>query len=475
VGQGPHATDGYPALTDWPNGASATHTQTYYRWIERAYLSGLRLMVTLATGDRMLCQLISLFHGDIADGDCSPESTIRLQTDFVYDLQDYIDAQEGGAGRGWFRVVTSPAEARAVIRENKLAVVLGVEYAAPFDCREGQTKCTKPHINRELDALHEMGIRSIYAVHRFDNALGGARPGGDWLNLGSKLNTGRVEHILDVVNPFGLLFQPIGGHFFDLDVCPPGVRGRTDIGNMRAFIDRSLPIEDPTLRAIVDAVLIRKLEPIPEYPGLTNGESACNTRPLQELGRHFIHRVVDKGMILEIDHMSWPMLQGAVEVLERRGHSGLVSSHGWLEKNAELRDRTFALGGVWSPYNSAPDDIARTIELYASEMSRYPFPVAVGIGTDTQGLAGQAGSSPNRPIRYPFTSVDGLVTFHPPRTGDRTFDFEREGLAHYGLLPEWVEQLRQYDAQHRTGVLDAFMSAAEGYIQMWERAEQGSP
>lgn len=38
-----HATDGYPEFTDWPSSwGSATHQTMYYRWIERAYLDGMR-------------------------------------------------------------------------------------------------------------------------------------------------------------------------------------------------------------------------------------------------------------------------------------------------------------------------------------------------------------------------------------------------------------------------------------------------
>jgi hypothetical protein len=47
-----HVTDGYPEFTDWPNSwGSSTHQTMYYRWIERAYLGGMRLMVDYATGN----------------------------------------------------------------------------------------------------------------------------------------------------------------------------------------------------------------------------------------------------------------------------------------------------------------------------------------------------------------------------------------------------------------------------------------
>ena len=30
----------------------------------------------------------------------------------MYAMQDYIDAQFGGPGKGWYRIVTNPLEAR---------------------------------------------------------------------------------------------------------------------------------------------------------------------------------------------------------------------------------------------------------------------------------------------------------------------------------------------------------------------------
>src|SRR3546814_18942075 len=56
------------------------------------------------------------------------------QVKYLYQLQDYVDAQEGGPGKGWFRIVSSPADARKVINDGKLAVVPGLEFADLFNC-----------------------------------------------------------------------------------------------------------------------------------------------------------------------------------------------------------------------------------------------------------------------------------------------------------------------------------------------------
>jgi hypothetical protein len=61
------------------------------------------------------------------------------------------------------------------------------------------------------------------------------------------------------------------------------------------------------------------------------------------------------------------------------------------------------------------------------------------------------------------------VTFQQPRVGNRTLDFNTEGMATIGLLPDLIEDVR------RDGVTDADLEplfrSAEAYLRMWEKAE----
>ncbi len=478
---GPHDTTGYPDFTDWPKRDTFSHMQAYYRWIERAYLSGLRIVVILATGNPTLCQALGLMRPMLSEGDCTPASTVELQTLYIYDVQDYVDAQEGGPGEGWFRVVTSPAEAREVIAGNKLAVVLGVEYGTLFDCREGQAKCTPDYVDVELEALHAMGVRVVFPIHRFDNAFGGTRPsGGDhgaWMNFASKMVTGEIDHVADLLNPTKMLLRPCaGGHFYEIEQCPEGVTGSRSLRSMSTFLDETFPPIGPPLSDLLAILLFDKLGPFPDYAGFTGPDShACNVLGLEPVGRYLVHALMDRGMIIDLDHMSYYMMTETLDILEARGYSGVVSSHSWIESSERIRRRIFALGGMMSPFNGRPSSIASRILDWADEMADYPFPVAVGIGTDVMGVTSQTSADPDVTIDYPFTSHDGLVSFLPPKTGNRSFDYANGGLEHYGLLPEWVENLRQVDAK-RGGdpggeAMEVFMRSAEAYLQMWERAE----
>src|SRR2546423_2742222 len=52
----PHDTSGYPKLTEW-KASNLTYEGTYWRWIQRAWLGGLRLMVMSVNENRILCEL----------------------------------------------------------------------------------------------------------------------------------------------------------------------------------------------------------------------------------------------------------------------------------------------------------------------------------------------------------------------------------------------------------------------------------
>jgi microsomal dipeptidase-like Zn-dependent dipeptidase len=75
------------------------------------------------------------------------------------------------------------------------------------------------------------------------------------------------------------------------------------------------------------------------------------------------------------------------------------------------------------------------------------------------------------PLVYPFT-IDGFGTFDRQTTGLRTFDFNVDGMAHVGLLPDFVADLK------RVGMpqvyTDSIMQSAEQYIRVWERAQAHS-
>ncbi len=54
--------------------------------------------------------------------------------------------------------------------------------------------------------------------------------------------------------------------------------------------------------------------------------------------------------------------------------------------------------------------------------------------------------------------------------GNRTFDINEDGLAHIGMLPDFIADLQQLGLTEQD--LMPLLYSAEGYIQMWEKAER---
>ena len=105
-----HDPVGWPTFSYWPNPHSLTHQQVYYKWLERSWRAGLRIHTSLLTENHILCAVYPLKKNS-----CDDRDAVRLQAADMRAMQDYIDAQYGGPGRGWYRIVTDPFEARKVI------------------------------------------------------------------------------------------------------------------------------------------------------------------------------------------------------------------------------------------------------------------------------------------------------------------------------------------------------------------------
>ena len=70
-------------------------------------------------------------------------------------------------------------------------------------------------------------------------------------------------------------------------------------------------------------------------------------------------------------------------------------------------------------------------------------------------------------MKYPYRSFDGRMTIRQPSTAERTWDFNTDGVAHYGLYLDWLEELR---AELGRPFVRDMLRGPEAYLQMWERA-----
>ena len=436
---GTHDPVGWPTFKDWPAPDSLTHEGTYWKWLERAWRGGQRVFVNLLVENNKLCELYPIKHNS-----CDDMASVRLQADDMRKLERYIDAQYGGPGRGWYRIVTDPFEARRVINQGKMAVVMGIETSVVFGCtmKRDIPQCTAAEIDRQLDEVHDMGVRQMELVNKFDNALAGVA--GD---------SGGVAPLVNSANLLETLSH------WDMQKCPdhqPGVEDRTQL----TAVPGDMPAQDELFGAIA------KLQiggVVPVYPA----GPTCNTRGLTTLGDHTIERMVAKKMLFDPDHMSVKARKSSLDLIERLGYPGIISSHSWSTPDAY--PRVYKSGGIVTPYaGDSAGFVAKWKQHLAWADPRYYF--GFGFGADINGLGAQGsprGADAANKVTYPFTGLGG-VKIDRQVSGQRTFDINLDGVAHYGLYPDWIEDLRK---QGGAAIADDMARGAEAYLQTWERAE----
>ena len=449
-----HDPVGWPTFKDWPAPESLTHEGTYYTWMERSWRGGQRLFVNLLVENNQLCQLYPLpVRGK---NSCDDMDSIRLQAQRMYELQDYVDAQWGGPGEGWYRIVTDPWEARRVINDGKLAVVMGIETSVPFGCsfkvQAGEdvpdARCTKRSIDRQLAEVRALGVRQMELVNKFDNALSGvagdAGSTGVVVNNANKLET---------------------GSYWDMRHCEPEVPGAHD--HNQYALPAIAPEQQDALFGAIGQVY-GQLGALPLYPPPDH----CNRRGLTDLGAHLVDRLARHGMLIDPDHMSVAARDTLLDQVEDRGYSGVVSSHSWSTPDAY--PRIYQLGGFIAPYAG---DSTGFVEKWRRHLEwaddRYFF--GFGYGADMNGLGAQGdprGADVPNAVTYPFRGLGG-VTVGRQHAGERVYDINVDGVAQYGLYPDWIEDLRQVaDAQRGDGdaITTDLARGAEAYLQTWERA-----
>jgi microsomal dipeptidase-like Zn-dependent dipeptidase len=215
----------------------------------------------------------------------------------------------------------------------------------------------------------------------------------------------------------------------------------------------------------------------PQIPGVSNH---CQRAGLTPLGEFLIRQLMLKGMIIELDHLPRKSYKRAFELIQANDYPA-AGTHG-----NDNFGKLYALGGISTGGFStcrSEHTHATVDDGYQAKVQRIRdnggFP-ALGFGFDLNGFAGapgprfgpkaHCGVPQTDPVTYPFTSYAGDVTFSQPKVGNRTLDFNTEGMVHIGLLPDLIEDVR------RDGVSDAdlepLFKSAEGYVRMWERSER---
>jgi hypothetical protein len=519
-----HPTTGWPDFNDeWPGAHSLTHQAIYWKWLERAWLAGLRVLVNDLVENGTLCELQRSNSND-PDLDCNEMNQAGRQAGTMYAMQDYIDAQYGGPGAGWLRIVQGADEARSVIESGKLAVVLGIEISNFLNCQptynplrqqepweetgsgatENDWGCrmtetgADDEVLTQLQRIHGWGVRQVISIHEFDNAFGGNGIFFPFINVGNRENSGGIP-ASDPSGPFATDGESPTGEFWTTYNCPqenvtPGFSGYLweDHGGAPGA-----ELRDGGTGSPLPAPPLCQFAGQGGRPGGVTQcypeERQCNARWMTPIGLYMYAKLMEMGFIFDFDHMELAMKTQALELAEAQPIAyPFVSTHGTYggTSNDQAR-RVLRNGGFLYPaIDSAAQmrrDLDETRQVYEQAFADVPAAerplFGFGFGTDTNGLSAQAGAEPG--VTYPFTLFSGpgfadlpefqlagaSVQFDLPRSGTRSWDITEVGSAHYGMLSEFVEALRLHGTPQQ--LRDVYYSA-ERFLQTWERSEDAA-
>ena len=362
-----HDPVGWPTFKDWPAPQSLTHEGTYYKWLERSWRGGQRILVNLLVENNQLCQLYPLKKNS-----CNDMDSVRLQAKNMRQLERYVDAQSGGPGKGWYRIVTNPDQARRVINAGKMAVVMGIETSVPFDCTANPLSvaagrsCTKASLDKQLDEVRRMGVSQMELVNKFDNSLAGVA--GDEGATGNLVNT---ANILET------------GRAWDMRTCEPNDPDIHD-KDQNTAMPSEVPAEtqDALFGALAKVSGVLPVNPLPLYPSPHH----CNQLGLSDLGAHVIKGLAKRHMLFDPDHMSVKARKSALDVIEAIRYPGVLSSHSW--STIDAYPRIYRAKGFIAPYAGDSDGFVKKWRQHLNWSNPKTY-WGFGFGADINGLGAQ--------------------------------------------------------------------------------------
>ena len=131
----------------------------------------------------------------------------------------------------------------------------------------------------------------------------------------------------------------------------------------------------------------------------------------------------------QTDHLSVRGRNDALDLLEERDYSGLITSHSWGDESSQRR--LAELGGVAAPSASSPPGFIEEWE--KAKEAAHPSTCSASASAPTPTASGASrtlvrGNEAN-PVEYPYETFDGGTTMERQVSGERTFDVNVDGVA----------------------------------------------
>jgi len=454
----------------FPDQSSKVHQQMWWEWIKRAKEVGnLRVMVALTVNSELLAEIL---NGDNPKDD---KASADLQIDeiklFVARHNDFME------------IAYTSSDLRRIVGANKLAVILGMEVDNIGNFNKPGATVTQATVATEILRLYGKGVRYVFPIHLVNNKFGGSAVYEDLFNFSNKYSTGsfynvyqsnQVEFKLGEMSDFGVafstntdlkqVFRSLSGIPYppalNADPTSPNFCPAPILGCWRTY-------------KILNGILNPPSD-YQNYAAIPKGH--VNDMGLSGIGSFAVKEMMRLGMLIDIDHMSDRSQNEALTIAEQFdypvniGHNGIQNFRS-SERIASLTSvkRVAKLGGVFGIGTADSDEHPYDAQTFISSFNEVWTAMggnsygAVAIGTDVNGME-----------RLPRAS-QGLTTstfynneFQPIKTGNRTWDYTKEGVAHYGLIADFLRDVKQRSPQ----TYENLMNSAEHFARMWEKADR---
>jgi len=491
-----HGTNGLPDFKNWPDFGDGLHNQYHVRFIYRAYkLGNLRLMSALAVNNRLLSQFMA-----------NDQDDAKAITDQINAIKVMVTKYP------WMEVALTPGDIRRIVGEDRLAVVLGVEVdqlEALCDVNHPSTGAAASWVPWLVEQLYSNGIRQVTPLHFADNSFGGFAVYDDLMNTSDQFATGhfaQVELSADVDFKYSFEQQQFQGGVMPLVVPPPKPgydRSDPEKGHVNS---RGL---QPAGEALLNEMMSRGMMIDIDHMSEKTALAAMNVFVGKSYPFMSSHTSIRHLAFRDWEEYGWapnPCTGGApirIGVASERGLSddiviqlaklgGMVSPGTAGGGTAKLKPTP---NSFQFPFNQADVPAGSSIAIAVGYLEAVRMlsdagqaQPRVGLATDftlTPGcgprfgprIGPRPGFAKNQ-LRQPagarqlYQNDPGAGGDALPRysAGGRTYDFNTDGMAHYGLLADYLADLRVIglsDAQ-----LAPLYASAESYTQMWETCRQ---
>lgn len=413
---GEHAdrTNGWPSLESWPRWDSIAHQQSWEGHLRAAYDNGLRLEVISAVSFNWLC--MALREDNVKRPECNEMDDVLLQLQMANDF---------AAANEWAEIALSAADARRIVEEDKLALVLSVE--ASHIMNDGDWRA-------QLDELYNLGVRTLQPVHQLNNRFGGAAPHNTIFHLAMYAENCHID------TDCGLTTDTLTLGF-DVDANCRNVLGLTEDGKqlVQEMIDRGMLLD----AAHLSEKSVRDLRDI---------AVANDYYPIYMSHAHFRDIMIPAKAAEEKTTPPW-----VVEVIRQSG--GMIGL-----RTAHEETNTYEGSAVTNTCHGSSRSFAQ-----AYDFGRLGLKVPMGLGSDLNGFIQQTrprfgpdACSASFPEEAQCQARDERNS-GPPRLGN---DFDEHGLGNMSLLTPLLDDLDALGSDSTP-----LRYSVNDFVAMWERAE----